>query len=125
MSCDSWAGANVLHFDPRKPGQPEQLEVAEGRPPAGQRVGVPVGGISPDTLLNPLRLDGVIAVDQTRTQVDQTRTSMRTAGRGRPCAPGQVGLVPVSLIRRGERTPHPRHWRSLQDIAEVAKASEE
>jgi hypothetical protein len=29
-----------------------------------------------------------------------------------------LSLRYVSLIRRGEKTPHPRHWRRLRDAAE-------
>jgi len=30
-----------------------------------------------------------------------------------------LSLRYVSLIRRGERTPHPRHWQALQAAAET------
>jgi hypothetical protein len=31
----------------------------------------------------------------------------------------ELSLRYVSLIRRGERTPHPRHWQALIEAAEV------
>jgi hypothetical protein len=31
-----------------------------------------------------------------------------------------LSLRYVSLIRRGERTPHPRHWEALQAATEAA-----
>jgi hypothetical protein len=32
-----------------------------------------------------------------------------------------LSLRYVSLIRRGERTPHPRHWQALEEAARNAR----